>query len=204
MTFKLPRSSSLLIAALLLAACSSDGESSTETESSTPEATTEITPTVSVPVADLEATHISGGATYPQSPGIGGPHYPFWQNCGFYDVPVIEGSAVHSLEHGAVWITYRDDLPAEQIDALRELSESNDRLLISPYDQAESLVLTAWGVQLRGDFAPTDAEVSSFIATYQDNPDLPEAGVSCESAAGEAPSNPRVLADGSQVPDEFQ
>ena len=34
-----------------------------------------------------------------------GEHNPVWQNCGFYNKPVRDESAVHSLEHGAVWIT---------------------------------------------------------------------------------------------------
>jgi hypothetical protein len=43
---------------------------------------------------------------YPQSPPVGGPHNPIWQNCGFYSKPVRDEYAVHSMEHGAVWITY--------------------------------------------------------------------------------------------------
>ncbi|MGD9430703.1 DUF3105 domain-containing protein [Arthrobacter russicus] len=30
-----------------------------------------------------------------------------WTNCGIYTAPVEPTRAVHSLEHGAVWLTYR-------------------------------------------------------------------------------------------------
>jgi hypothetical protein len=40
---------------------------------------------------------------------------------------------VRTREHGAVWITYRPDLPAQQVEALRELAEGNSYVLVSPF-----------------------------------------------------------------------
>jgi hypothetical protein len=60
--------------------------------------------------------HVGGNIDYDQDLGIppaGGPHNPSWQNCGFYDELVRDENAVHSLEHGAVWITYQPDLPQQ-------------------------------------------------------------------------------------------
>ena len=56
-----------------------------------------------------------------------------WQNCGVYDQPVEDSQAVHSMEHGAVWITYQPDLPAEQVDQLRDLVGGSGYVLLSPY-----------------------------------------------------------------------
>jgi hypothetical protein len=53
-------------------------------------------------------------------PPVGGIHSGIWQNCGIYDEPVLAKNAVHSMEHGAVWITYRPDLPAGDVDRLRD------------------------------------------------------------------------------------
>ena len=65
--------------------------------------------------------HTTGPVDYPQSPPVGGDHDPVWQNCGVYRDPVRNENAVHSLEHGAVWISYAEDLPEADIAALEAL-----------------------------------------------------------------------------------
>ena len=40
-------------------------------------------------------------------PPVFGAHFAEWQNCGIYAAPVALGNALHSMEHGAVWLTYR-------------------------------------------------------------------------------------------------
>ena len=69
--------------------------------------------------------HRSGSLIYAENPPAGGPHNPMWQNCGVYDRPLYNEYAVHSLEHGAVWITYRPDLDATQVAALKKLVEGH-------------------------------------------------------------------------------
>jgi hypothetical protein len=71
---------------------------------------------------NLDYDHVKGSVDYRQSPPVGGDHASIWQNCGFYSGPVRNETAVHSMEHGAVWITYRPGLPTEQVDKLRELA----------------------------------------------------------------------------------
>src|SRR5215510_1148251 len=50
-----------------------------------------------------------------------GAHFPYWQNCGIYDQPVELGTALHSMEHGAVWLTYKPDLSASDVISLQSL-----------------------------------------------------------------------------------
>ena len=64
--------------------------------------------------------HVQGTVSYEQSVPVGGPHNPVWQNCGFYNSPVQNENAVHSMEHGAVWITYQPDLPSDQVEVLKK------------------------------------------------------------------------------------
>jgi hypothetical protein len=79
----------------------------------------------------------------------GGTHDPVWQNCGIYDEPLNTANVIHSLEHGAAWITYQPDLPTEQIEAIQEKFRGQTYIIISPYpEQLSPIVLTAWGVQL--------------------------------------------------------
>ena len=61
---------------------------------------------------------------------MGGDHWNAWQNCGVYTEPVTHEFAVHSLEHGAVWIAYDDGLPDEQVAVIRELAAGADVALV--------------------------------------------------------------------------
>ena len=49
---------------------------------------------------------VRGPIEYDREPPTNGNHAPLWQNCGFYKKPVQNRYAVHSLDHGVVWITY--------------------------------------------------------------------------------------------------
>ena len=118
-------------------------------------------------------------------PPAGGVHFDRWQNCGVYTEPIQTGNAIHSLEHGAVWITYSPGLPEDQLNRLQDRVSSQRYLLLSPYPGQESpIVLTAWGVQLEVDSA-TDNRVDEFIQRFRLGPTTPEPGASCEGGVGQ-------------------
>jgi hypothetical protein len=124
-------------------------------------------------------THVAGPIDYMESPPVGGPHNVVWQNCGVYDVAIHNEHAVHSLEHGAVWITYRPDLPPDQVQSLRNTA-SDDFMLLSPYPGlASPVVASAWNHQIRLDSA-ADSRLQRFIDHYKNNPaTTPEFGAPC-------------------------
>ena len=123
--------------------------------------------------------HSTNPVTYPQTPPVGGQHNPIWQNCGVYSQPIQNENGVHSLEHGAVWITYRPDLPADQVQKLRELAQRRSYTLLSPYPGLpKPVVASAWGVQLQLDDV-NDSRLPQFIATYAQGPQTPEPGATC-------------------------
>lgn len=132
----------------------------------------------------LSQNHATGKINYPQSPPVGGPHNPIWQNCGIYDQPVFNENAVHSLEHGAVWITYQPDLAEAAIEQLKTLVRGRGYILLAPYVNLDSpVVASAWGVQLKLDSA-SDLRLDDFISLYRQGPQTPEPGASCTGGVG--------------------
>lgn len=131
---------------------------------------------------EVEAGHVTEPVTYKQSPPAGGEHNPIWLNCGVYESPVLNEQAVHSLEHGAVWITYRSDLPKDDVKTLVDATPSTYAIL-SPMEQLPApVVVSAWSKQLRLTGAD-DPRLAKFIRIYQQGPDAPEAGASCTGAS---------------------
>ena len=129
--------------------------------------------------ADLTRNHVQTAVEYPQEPGVGGDHAAVWTNCGVYTEPINEQSAVHSLEHGAVWLTYQPGLPATDIATLTALAQDKPYVLLSPdKDQSAPVTATAWGTQLALPNA-NDTRIPAFIRAYAQSPNAPEPGASC-------------------------
>jgi hypothetical protein len=130
--------------------------------------------------------HVHSHVNYPQSPPVGGDHAPVWQNCGFYSTPVANENVVHSLEHGAVWIAYRPDLPSVELQSLRDMAaQPHSYLVVSPYPSSDApLVAVAWGRELRLDSAD-DPRLRSFVQAYRQGPQAPERGGPCSGGVGE-------------------
>ncbi|MFE3460394.1 DUF3105 domain-containing protein [Nocardiopsis aegyptia] len=138
---------------------------------------------------------------YEQSPPVGGDHWPSWQNCGVYDETVTNEFAVHSLEHGAVWVTYRPDLPQEEVDALSSLYSPGDYLVISPFEgeMEAPIVASSWGRQVTAETAD-DQNLTRFVQRYERGRDVPEPGAACSGAVAETAAEvEEVLAEGEQV-----
>ncbi|MCO4254477.1 DUF3105 domain-containing protein [Pseudarthrobacter cellobiosi] len=130
-------------------------------------------------VDGLSRNHTASQTPYPRTPPVGGDHAPQFLNCGTYTSPVNPWQAVHSLEHGAVWVTYRPDLPKEQIDALTKQAAANRYELLSPFpDLPSPVVASAWGKQLQVDSAE-DPRLPVFLKAHLQGPQTPEPGAPC-------------------------
>jgi hypothetical protein len=129
-----------------------------------------------------EWKHVSTFVEYPQSPPVGGDHHPNWVSCNgdVYDKELDQERAVHALEHGAVWITYKEgEVSQEGIESLTKMVKNYT--FMSPYSKQNSpIVLTAWGVQLELDDAE-DPRVDYFIDKFRQGPQTPEPGATCNS-----------------------
>lgn len=127
---------------------------------------------------DNAAGHVEGTVDYPQTPPAGGEHNQVWLNCGVYEQPVPNENAVHSLEHGALWVTYDPALSDGQLAALRAKLPST-YVVLSPFDGLPSpIVLSGWNTQLQLDDAD-DPRIAEFFEEYWKSQDVPEPGALC-------------------------
>ncbi|MGB3772284.1 MAG: DUF3105 domain-containing protein [Rhodococcus sp. (in: high G+C Gram-positive bacteria)] len=133
------------------------------------------------------ALHVTGAqrVAYDQSPPFGGPHDQIWANCmgTVYPDGLRTENAVHSLEHGAVWIAYNpDELDSDQVSALESKVENQQYMLMSAYPGLDSPIsLQSWGHQLKLDNAD-DPRIDQFIAALRLNRyAYPEVGASCST-----------------------
>jgi Protein of unknown function (DUF3105) len=162
---------------LLLAACTKKA-ATTDTNSAT--ATIE-----GVKTFKTESSHVEGKIDYPQTPPVGGPHNPTWQNCGIYTSPLYNEYAVHSMEHGAVWVAYREGLAGDQLKLLQKAVEGRPYTLLSPVpDLRTPVVVTGWNVQLDLP-AASDPRLKQFIQKYEQGGTAPEIGSPCSGGYGE-------------------
>jgi hypothetical protein len=130
------------------------------------------------------AEHVTTQVEYEQTPPVGGNHNPAWQNCGYYAQPIDSEFGVHSLEHGAVWITHRADLPEDEVETLRDRAARN-YVLVSPWEGElpAPVVVSAWGKQLPLESA-TDPALAQFIDFFTQGPQTPEPGAVCTGGVG--------------------
>ena len=120
---------------------------------------------------------------YERHPPTNGDHDPLWQNCGFYEEPIKDRHAVHSMDHGVVWITYRPDLPERQIKTLRPYGKEN-YVLVSPYPgQDAPLLATSWRVQLELNGAD-DPRLRRFVNQFRISELAPLSGNRCTLGVG--------------------
>ena len=131
---------------------------------------------------DVTADHVTTEVTYEQSPPVGGPHNPLWLNCGVYSEEVPSENAVHSLEHGAVWITYQPDVDPAEVQALENTMPETFAVLSPNSEQSAPIVVSAWGRQLSLDEA-SDPRLEEFIREFRLGGIAPEPGASCDGAS---------------------
>ena len=130
---------------------------------------------------DNVSGHVEGTVDYPQTPPAGGEHNQVWLNCGVYEQPVPNENAVHSMEHGALWVTYDPGLDGAELSALRAKLPST-YVVLSPFEGLPSpIVLSGWNTQLRIDDAD-DPRIAQFFEEYWKSQDVPEPGAACTGA----------------------
>jgi len=100
-------------------------------------------------IIDQGTNHVPNGTKidYSSNPPTSGVHYDDSQPSGIYDKPVPDGNLVHSMEHGAVILWYKSDMPATESAQLKSIFNSvavNKKIMV-PRDNLEvPVALTSW------------------------------------------------------------
>ncbi|MFJ8469199.1 DUF3105 domain-containing protein [Streptomyces swartbergensis] len=130
---------------------------------------------------ELARNHVNKAVKYASVPPVGGDHNLAWMNCNgdVYTKEINNTNAVHSLEHGAVWVTYNADAKKADIDALAAKVKKTPYTLMSPLDeQKDPIMLSAWGHQ-RTVTGASDPNVDKFFEKFVQGKQTPEPGAAC-------------------------
>ncbi|MFE2355429.1 DUF3105 domain-containing protein [Streptomyces parvulus] len=130
---------------------------------------------------DLARNHVTKKVSYPVDPPVGGDHNQVWMNCNgdVYPKPLNNENAVHSLEHGAVWVTYTDAADKADVEKLAAKVKKTPYSLMSPDGkQQDPIMLTAWGHQ-RTVTGADDPNVDKFFEKFVQGEQTPEPGAAC-------------------------
>ncbi|MET9731615.1 DUF3105 domain-containing protein [Streptomyces sp. NPDC006458] len=135
----------------------------------------------------LSRNHVGTDVKYPAEPPVGGDHNQVWMNCNgdVYPKELKNEHAVHSLEHGAVWVTYTSKAAKADVDALAAKVKKTPYTLMSPDEkQKDPIMLSAWGHQ-RTVTSSKDPNVDKFFEKYVQGDQTPEKGAACQGGLSE-------------------
>ncbi len=130
-------------------------------------------------VVIADRSHVEGPIQYDRMPPAGGMHNPVPFPCGIYKEPVPFERVVHTLEHGAVWITYRPDIGSGDLRSLENASRVRYKTILSPLPgQSAPVIATAWGRQIVLQDT-SDIRLRQFIQHFESARTAPEWRLNC-------------------------
>ncbi len=120
----------------------------------------------------------AGEIQYKTDPPTSGAHYDVWTKAGFYKEPQAKPLLVHALEHGNIIIYYSpQNTPADVMKKLEEYTRrwqgQWDGVTVTPREQTEQVVLTAWTkmlVQPTFDAQSAEAFIDAFRGRGPEKP----------------------------------
>lgn len=116
--------------------------------------------------------HIPEGSPRPDynsNPPTSGPHYASPIRAGVYQQTPPDENLVHNLEHGHIWLSYRDADDSEAIQTLTAIQEQFPRWVVVTYrpDNDDRIAAAAWGRVLPLD-EPDAEQILAFVMRYRD------------------------------------
>ncbi len=114
----------------------------------------------------IEPDEVPSG--YNSNPPTSGEHYVQPAPWGVYAETLPDQTLIHNLEHGGIWISYRDKNDKDTVKALEDLAEKYDSHLIVTYrpENDSPIIVTAWGRLLKLNEV-NKGQIVNFIARYR-------------------------------------
>lgn len=115
--------------------------------------------------------HIPVGSPRPDynsNPPTSGPHYASPLRAGIYHQPPPDENLVHNLEHGHIWLSYRDADDTETIDLITAIQSDFPNWVVVSYrpQNDDRLVAASWGRLLPLEEPDQDA-ILAFITRHR-------------------------------------
>jgi len=123
-------------------------------------------------IADLGAQHVKEGEShepYNSNPPTSGPHWVGVAGPGIKSEPVPDELVLHSMEHGAAVVWYREGLEQSELDKIKEAfnDASGKKIMLARADLDVPVALTSWGYLLKLETIDTE-KIKEFIETNND------------------------------------
>lgn len=123
-------------------------------------------------MADEGAVHIARDKShlaYNSNPPTSGPHWTGVAGPGIKDEPVPDELVLHSMEHGAAVVWYREGMDQGDVDKITEAfnSSSGKKIMLARKDLDVPVALTSWGYLLRLQTID-ETKIKEFIETNND------------------------------------
>ena len=113
--------------------------------------------------------HVSAGTAvqYQTNPPTSGAHLSQAENWGVYSSEIDDKAAVHGLEHGGIWISYKD-IDEDSKNVLEEIGKANRQsVIVSPRSaNDDNIVVASWGKMMNLEMADK-ALIQKYINQYK-------------------------------------
>ena len=129
-------------------------------------------PLMGTKMPDQGGQHVARGAVhiaYNSNPPTSGPHWVDVAGGGIKNAPIADELVLHSMEHGAAVVWYREGMEQAEIDKIKEafVAASGKKILLPRKDLDVPVALTSWGYILKLDTIDTGV-IREFIETNND------------------------------------
>ena len=120
-------------------------------------------------IPDQGGEHVAKGTphiAYNSNPPTSGPHWAGVAGGGVKNEIVPDELVLHSMEHGAVVVWYREDLAQSDVDKIKETfnNASGKKMMLARKDLDVPVALTSWGYLLKLQTID-EAKIKEFIET---------------------------------------